>query len=122
MAEKKTYRAIVGAVQFPPQEKEAAGKTVRSVVIGATGFKEQAVRVYVTVWPSHADFEINQGDVLFVEGAYSQGKGTNKDTGASVTYHNISATRIAKLGTAVEGSRPDVETADDEVGDDDIPF
>lgn len=118
----KIYRSVVGAVQFDPQEKEAAGKTVRSVVLRATGFKEQAVNVYATVWPGHDDFEIAKGDVLFVEGSYTQGKGKSDD-GPPKVYHNISVTRIAKLGTAVDARRPDVENdAADGTYEYDIPF
>lgn len=121
MAEKQ-YRTVIGIVQFDPKDGEAAGKPVRNIVIRQAGFKEQSVNVYVTVWPSHEDIEINRGDVLLVEGTYSQGKGQAQD-GSPRVYHNISATRIAKLGVAVEGRRPEVEDGgDDEVADDDIPF
>lgn len=121
MAEKQ-YRTVVGIVQFDPKEGEAAGKPVRNIVIRQVGFKEQAVNAYVTVWPSHADVAIERNDVLIVEGTYSQGKGTTQD-GSPRVYHNISATRIAKLGSAVEGKRPEVEVSDDdEVSEDDIPF
>lgn len=116
----KQYRTVIGIVQFDVKDGEAAGKPVRNIVIRQVGFKEQSVNVYVTVWPSHEDIEIERGDVLLVEGTYSQGKGQAQD-GSPRTYHNISATRIAKLGSAVEGKRPEVE-GDEAVADDDIPF
>lgn len=118
----KTYRTVAGFVQFDPKEAEAAGKQVRNIVIREVGFAEQSVRVYVTVWPSHADFEIKRGDFLAVEGSYSRGSGRDKDDN-KVTYHNLSASKIAKLGEADEGKRPDVEndTNDDDV-DSDLPF
>lgn len=119
MAE-KVYRTVIGVVQFDPQDGEAAGKSIRNIVLRQVGFKEQSVNVYVTVWPSHEDMEIERGDVLIVEGPYNQGKGKTKD-GSPRVYHNISATRIAKLGAAVEGKRPETES-DDDVSDDDIPF
>lgn len=118
----KTYRTVIGVVQFDPKEGEAAGKPVRNIVIRQVGFKEQSVNAYVTVWPSHADIEIERNDVLIVEGTYNQGKGTAQD-GSTRVYHNISATRIGKLGQAVEGKRPEVEGSDDDAADDsDIPF
>ena len=118
----KQYRTVTGIVQFDPQDGEAAGKAVRNIVIREVGFKEQAVNVYVTVWPSHADLAIERGDALMVEGTYSQGSGKAQD-GSPRVYHNISATRIAKLGTAIEGTRPEVEnTGDDAPADDEIPF
>jgi hypothetical protein len=122
LASDKQYRTVIGIVQFDVKEGEAAGKAVRNLVLRQTGFKEQAVSAYVTVWPSHAELEIARGDVLIVEGTYNRGKGTTQ-SGEERTYHNISATRIAKLGTAIEGKRPEVENDTDEpVEDDDIPF
>jgi len=118
----KVYRTVMGIVQFDPKEGEAAGKPVRNIVIRQVGFKEQSVNVYVTVWPSHADVEIAKNDVLIVEGTFNQGKGQAQD-GSPRVYNNISATRIAKLGSATEGKRPEVEgSADDDVEDADIPF
>lgn len=119
----KVYRTCIGIVQFDPKEGEAAGKPIRNIVIRQVGFKEQSVNVYVTVWPSHADVEIARNDVLIVEGSFSQGKGEDKNTGAARVYNNISATRIAKLGSASEGKRIEVEgSSDDDVADEDIPF
>lgn len=116
------YRTILGIVQFDPKDAEAAGKPIRSITIRATGFKEQSVRVFATLWPSHAHVKIEKGDVVIVEGKYTQGKG-EKD-GAPVTYHNLSVNRIAVLAKVDEGKR--VETvndgADDDAADDDIPF
>lgn len=118
------YRTVMGIVQFDPKPGEAAGKQIRSVVIRQVGFKEQSQKVYITLWPSHDDIEIERGDVLLVEGKYSRGSGTSQ-SGESVTYHNISASRVAKLGAASDGKRPEVANAGDEgddAGGDDIPF
>ncbi len=118
----KVYRTVIGVVQFDPKEGEASGKSIRNVVIRQVGFKEQSVNVYVTVWPSHADVGIEKNDVLIVEGTYSRGTGQAQD-GSPRVYHNLNATRIAKLGSASEGKRPEVEgSTDDDVADDDIPF
>lgn len=118
----KTYRTVLGIVQFEPRDQEAAGKAVRNVTIRNIGFKEQAVRTYLTLWPSHAGVAVKQGDVVIAEGAYSQGKG-EKD-GKPVVYHNISVNRIAVLATVDEGTRVETvnDTTDDDASDDDIPF
>jgi hypothetical protein len=117
----KQYRTVMGIVQFEPREGEAAGKPIRSVTIRNIGFKEQAVRVYLTVWPSHADVEIKEGDVVLAEGAYTRGSG-EKD-GKSITYHNISVNRLAVLGAINAGKRVETVNDDDDAGDDDdIPF
>lgn len=119
----KQYRTVMGIIQFDPKDGEASGKNVRNIVVRNTGFKEQAQKVYVTVWPSHAEVPLAVDDVVIVEGTYTQGKGKNED-GSPRTFHNISANRIAKLGQAQRGTRVDVENvpADDAADDDDIPF
>jgi len=119
----KQYRTVMGIIQFDPKESEAAGKSVRNIVVRNIGFKDQSQKVYVTVWPSHASVELERGSVVCVEGSYTQGKGKNED-GSPRVFHNLSATRIAVLGLALEGVRVDVENvpADDAAGDDDIPF
>lgn len=115
------YRTVIGVVQFPPREGEAAGKPVRNIRVNSSGFKEQAVPVSATLWPSHKDFDVAENDVVILEGKYTRSNG-EKD-GEPVTYHNISVARIAKLGVADAGVRPD--TDDNDVApesDDEIPF
>jgi hypothetical protein len=123
LASEKTYRTVTGIVQFDPEEREAAGKDVRKVTIRQAGFKEQAIYVSLTLWPSHAAFDVAQGDVIIAEGAYTQNKGKGKD-GAPKTYHNLSVGRIFNLGQADSGTR--VETTNDDDADDpdtdDIPY
>lgn len=121
MAEKQ-YRTVLGIVQFDPRDGEAAGKPVRNIVVRATGFKDQSVKVYATIWPSHRAVDVQRGDVVLMEGTYSQGKGQSKD-GDPITYHNLSVTRLAVLGAASDGERVEVENeTGDDTGDDDIPF
>ena len=111
------YRAVMGIVQFPPREGEAAGKPVRNVRINQIGFKEQNIPVSLTLWPSHKDFDVQENDVIIAEGKYSRTSGEEK------TYHNLSVVRIAKLGEADPGERPDVDENDVPAeSDDDIPF
>lgn len=123
MAEKQ-YRTVFGIVQFDPKDGEAAGKPIRNVVIRQVGFQQQAVKVYITIWPSHEDVEVARGDILIVEGSYTRGKGTDKDTGEEIVYHNISASKIGKLGSVSDGKRPETtsDDTDDAPADDDIPF
>jgi hypothetical protein len=118
----KQYRTVIGIVQFDPKEGEAAGKPVRNIVVRATGFKDQSVKVYATIWPSHASIDVKRNDVVAIEGTYSQGKGQTQD-GSPIVYHNLSVTRLAVLGASSEGERVEVENAGGDVADDDdIPF
>lgn len=119
----KQYRTITGFVQFDPREGQAAGKDVRNITVRPTGFKEQAVRVSATLWPSHENVKVEKDDLVTLEGAYSQTKGTNEETGETRVYHNISVSRIFVHGKGNSGVRVDVENAaSDDTGDDDIPF
>lgn len=123
MASDKTFRTVHGIVQFPPRDGEAGGKTVRNITVRQAGFKEQAIMVSGTLWPSHEAVVVNEGDVVTMEGSYTQNKGTKQD-GTAVTYHNMSINRILVLGASVSGVKPDVEneSTSDEPADDDIPF
>lgn len=122
MAEKQ-YRVVSGIVQFPPREGEAGGKPVRNISVRQAGFGPTAVTVSATLWPSHEDVKVEQGDVVTLEGSYQANKSTKQD-GTPITYHNISVTRILVHGRAVEGVKPDTENAvvEDDASDDDIPF
>jgi hypothetical protein len=124
---KKTYRTIFGVVQFDVKEGEAAGQTVRNIVVKQTGFGAQAVNVYATLWPKHDGFAVERGDVVALEGSYTSRDGQNTTTGEDVTYHNISVTRIAVLGKMDEGSAEEVvnqseAAAGEPVDEGDIPF
>lgn len=124
---KKVYRSFLGFVKFEPKEQEAAGKTVRAVVIRNIGVKEQALDVRCTLWPSHDEVEVAEGDLIAVEGQFTVNKTKNKD-GDPVTYFNLSVSRIRNLGEGFAGER--VETtntsraadADETEGDDGIPY
>ncbi len=127
MAAKKTYRTIFGVVQFDVKEGEAAGQTVRNIVVKQTGFGAQAVNVYATLWPKHDGVKIERGDVVALEGSYTSREGQNKTTGEDVTYHNVSVTRIAVIGKMDEGSDEEVvnradATSGEPVDESDIPF
>lgn len=121
------YRSFAGFVKFDPNEQEAAGVPIRSFVIRNVGVKEQAIDVRCTLWPSHDEFAVAQGDFVKVEGKFTVNKTKNK-SGEPVTYFNLSVTRILNDGAGFAGER--VETANttrsndaEEVEEgDDIPY
>ena len=120
-------RTVFGIVQFPPRESETkSGQAIRNIVVRQAGFKDNAIQVSATIWSSHEHVEVEEGDVVVLEGKFERNRGTNKD-GESVTYNNLSVSKIAVLGTADAGVREETssrrtsEPADDE-DDDEIPF
>jgi hypothetical protein len=117
------FRTIVGIVEFPPRDGEAAGKPVRNLAISQTGFKDQAVRVYATLWPSFKHVKVEEGDVVILRGKYNANPKTKED-GTKIVYHNLSVLAIKNLGPMEFGTKPDTENTDDDAdGDDeDIPF
>ena len=123
-AAKKQYRTVFGTVQFAPKEGEAAGQTVRNIVVKQAGFGAQAINVYATLWPKHNGVEIEKGSVVCMEGSYTSRDGQNKTTGEDVTYHNLSVLKIKVFGAMDEGVDEEVVTSDDSdpVDEDDIPF
>ena len=63
-----------------------------------------------------------ENDVVILEGKFTRSPGKDKDDNP-ITYNNISVARIAKLGVADPGERPDVDDNDATgAGDDDIPY
>lgn len=121
----KQYRTVFGIVQFEPREGEAGGKPVRNITVRQTGFGPTAVRVSATLWPSHGHVQVEEGDVVVIEGAYTQNKSTGQD-GEERTFHNLSVNRIAVLGKSDGGreagtvNTPSSSSSDDAL--DDIGF
>jgi len=114
---------VLGAIQFDPDEAEANGKAVRNIVIQQNGFGPTAVRVNATVWPSHAHIPLKKGDVVAIEGAYKSNRTTDQN-GNERTFHNVSVTRLAVLGTVdagVQDGQSSTASAAD-ASDDEIPF
>ena len=110
------YRTITGFVQFPPREGEAASKPVRNIVVNNVDYK----RYSATLWPSHAGFAVEEGDLVVLEGKYTTSP-NNKDGGV---YNNLSVIRAKNLGAGDEGKEVAVEenaVAGAEAGSD-IPF
>lgn len=123
-ASNKEFRTIVGVVGFPPKEGNAGGKTVRNISVRQTGVHaKEAVRISATLWPSFDHIDVQEGDVVLLDGSYTENKGTNQ-AGESVTYYNLSVSKLAVLGRADAGTKPerDDEPTADDVADDDIPF
>jgi hypothetical protein len=85
------------------------------------GFGPTAVRVSATVWPSHAHVALAQGDVVTLEGSYTQNKSTNEETGETRTYHNISVLRLKNHGPLDAGTKTETVNTPD-AADEDIPF
>ncbi len=115
MADK--YRSFIGFVKFEPRDGEAAGKDIRSIVVRNVGVGDQAMDVRVTLWPSHADFEVEQGDLVAVEGKFTVNK-TTKD-GEPVTYFNLSASNVINLGAGNRGVREETTDRGGDFEDDD---
>jgi hypothetical protein len=134
---KKPYRTVMGVVQFEPDEREIGDDEipVRSIVVRQTGFKQNAVNVSGTLWPSHSHVEVEKGDVVIMEGPFSQTTGENKE-GDEITYHNLSISAIAVIGSVDYGVRDDDDEDEepkpkrktkakpkvDAEDDDDVPF
>lgn len=110
-----TYRSFIGFVKFEPKEAEAGGKDVRQIVLREVGVKDQAIDVRATLWPSHEHVEVNQGDLVAVEGKFTVNK-KNTDDG-TITYFNLSVSRIVNLGASDPGVRE--ETVNDGSDEDD---
>lgn len=119
LAEKKDYRTVTGVVQFDPRPGDIKGKQIRNIAVQQAGFGPHAVRVSATLWPSHKHVKVDKGDVVTLEGTYSQGKG--ESDGKEITYHNISVLRIKNHGS-LDGGRDDASDDTDELDADDLPF
>lgn len=122
--QKKEYRAVHGFVQFEPREGEAGGKTVRNITVRQAGFGPYAVRVSATLWPSHAHVPVEEGDLVTLEGSYTQNKSKDKDDNP-ITYHNISVARIKVFGQGDSGSDSRAETVNvgaSDTDDEDLGF
>jgi hypothetical protein len=111
------YRTFVGFVAFNPDDGEAAGKDIRSFRFRTVGVRDQAIDVRATLWPSHADVELEKGDAVLVEGKFTVNKAKDKN-GDPQTYFNLSVSSILVLGKGERGER--VETANASTGSDEV--
>ena len=109
-------------MKFDPEEKDAAGKAVRSFVIRQAGVKEQALDIRATLWPSHDHVALEKGDAVLVEGKFNVNKAKNRE-GEPTTYFNLSVSNIINLGPGDRGEREETTNTDaEEVAEDDIPY
>lgn len=93
------YVTVAGFVAFDPRPRDAGGKAVRDVMIQNIGSRKD---FNITIWPEKAHVEINKGDFIVVNGAYSTRVTQNKE-GAAVTYHNVSASRLVRFPGEADG-------------------
>lgn len=114
------YRTFTGFVKFDPRESEAGGKDVRNFVLRGTGVKEQAIDVRATLWPSHDDVELSQGDLVTIEGKFSVNK--QKKDGETVVYHNLSVSNILVHGAGNRGVREETANTGSDAVDDDEAY
>jgi len=108
LASDSQYRTFIGFVKYEPREatvkRDGEEVTVRSIVLRQAGVKDQAIDVRATLWPSHDHVDVEQGDLVAVEGKFSVNKGENSD-GEPTTYFNLSVSGITLLGPADFGER-----------------
>lgn len=88
MAEYKEFKGTGGFVQFPVEERDVNGQTVRDVTIRALGSEGSYIRI--TVWEEWADTDIDEGDLVFIDGPFEAREGQTKD-GEKRIYLNMSA-------------------------------
>ena len=125
LASEKTYRTVVGVVEFEPNESTTkAGQEIRNILVSQTGFKENAIKISATIWDSHAHVAVDKGDVVVLKGSFERNEGTNK-AGEKIVYNNLSVSSILVLGTMDEGVRDEGggrRTSTPVEDDDDIPY
>ena|SRR5688500_11607435 len=99
------YATVIGFIQFDIDTDDVNGQEVRRVTVRSPGSEGKLIRI--TVWPEHEDVELEKGDFIAVDGEFTTRTGQNKD-GDKVTYFNVSAKRIAVLGTGEAGAEREV--------------
>jgi hypothetical protein len=125
LASEKTYRTIVGVVEFEPNESTtSSGQDIRSILVSQAGFGRSAIKVSATLWDSFRDIEVAKNDIVVLKGSFERNETTNKK-GDKVVYNNLSVSSIFVLGSMDEGIRDDAaprasKAADED--DDDIPY
>lgn len=121
MADNNPWKTVSGFVQWEPKDGEAAGKKVRWATIRQTGSRGSLIRL--TVWPSHKDVEINEGDLLYAEGPFTT-REVEGDDGNVRKYLNLSAQNLVRFA-GNKGKKADVDNAGSSDGsdsDDDYDF
>lgn len=88
MAEYKEFKGAGGFVQFPVEERDVNGQTVRDVTIRSLGSEGAYIRI--TVWEEWNETDIDEGDLVFIDGPFEAREGQTKD-GEKRVYLNMSA-------------------------------
>lgn len=94
MAEFKEFKGAGGFVQFPVEEREVNGQTVRDVTIRALGSEGPYIKI--TVWPEYDHVDIAEGDLVFLDGPFEAREGQSK-SGEKRIYLNMSTSNSLKV-------------------------
>lgn len=99
----KQYATVVGFVQFPVEERSLpSGQKVRDVTVRPSGVDTPLVRG--TLWPEFDSVEVNEGDLIGIDGEYTERTGQNRE-GGSVTYRNVNIKKLAVISAAERAER-----------------
>lgn len=97
------YATVIGFVQFPVAERALdSGDTVRDVTVRPAGVDAPLIRA--TLWPEFADVDVNEGDLVAIDGAYTERTAQGKD-GSKQTYRNMNTKRIAVVQASAGSTR-----------------
>ena len=103
MADKPQYATVAGFVQFPVDNRELdSGQTVRDITVRPAGVDTPLVRG--TLWPEFDDVDVDEGDLVGLDGEYQERTGQNKE-GGKVTYRNLNIKKIAVTKGAKRAER-----------------
>jgi hypothetical protein len=99
----KQYATVVGFVQFPVEKRALpSGQEVRDVTVRPAGVDTPLVRG--TLWPEFDSVEVGEGDLVAIDGEYTERTGQNRE-GGSVTYRNVNIKKLAVLSGAERAER-----------------
>jgi single-stranded DNA-binding protein len=90
----KEFKGAGGFVQFPVEERDVNGQTVRDVTIRALGSDGAYIRI--TVWEEWADLDIDEGDLVFIDGPFEAREGQTRE-GEKRVYLNMSTSKSLKV-------------------------
>lgn len=92
------YATAIGFVQFEVTERELpSGQTVRDATIRTPGSDGRLVRI--TLWPEFDETEVNEGDLIAVDGKFEERNVDGK------TYLNLNPNKLAVVEAAPRAER-----------------
>lgn len=94
------YSTAAGFVQFPVEERDVSGQTVRDVTIRTQG--ENGILVRITVWPEWEIDSIEEGDFVSADGKFEAREVGDK------TYHNLNSITRLFVGKGVKRAEREV--------------